>query len=324
MNFCLSTEMIDLHNQAPNRNQRECKFYWDEAYTLICGAGFTDIEIPYEPKWDFGGRSGIPRTLRSITTKFKTVKNYMNMLKDIGIQGISSVHLDPSMFCSGNADMYFGAMEHFAAEAIDFCRQAGTKFFILTATPPIAAIKALENMSGESESWADRFLEKNKQVIARLASDAAKNDVTLCLKNEYWGLLRGSKIIDYVRQIQSDLNGIPVLIDADTAQLQIAGENPSEFIKNNRSLIGTVHFSDTAFIDNDNVYASPSPEFPCGQATQIFKDLGQGNVAFPEIYQQLLKSGFHGPVIVNAKQTRDFPRSLLRARYYIGHTLHTK
>ena len=40
MHYCVSTEMIDLHHQMPNRNQRECKFYWDEIYTLICGAGF--------------------------------------------------------------------------------------------------------------------------------------------------------------------------------------------------------------------------------------------------------------------------------------------
>lgn len=324
MSFCLSTEMIDLHNQAPNRNQRECKFYWDEVYTLICGAGFTDIEIPYEPKWDFGGRSGIPRTLRAITTKFKTVENYMNTLKDIGIQRISSVHLDPSMFCQGNANMYFGAMEHFSAEAIDFCQQTGTKYFILTATPPISAIKALKNMAGENEAWADSFLEKNKQVIARLAAAASSRHVTLCLKNEYWGLLRGNKIVDYIQQIHAVSETLSVYIDADTAHLQIAGEDPAGFIQKNIALIGTVHFSDTAFIDTNNVYASPSPEFPCGQATQIFKDLGQGNVAFPEIYQQLLTSGFHGPVIVNAKQTRDFPRALLRARYYIGHTLHTK
>ena len=154
-------------------------------------------------------------------------------------------------------------------------------------------------------------MRKINRLLPLLASAAAKNDVTLCLKNEYWGLLRdGSKIIDYVETNTVGLKWHPVLIDADTAHLQIAGENPDEFIKNNLSLIGTVHFSDTAFIDNDNVYASPSPEFPCGQATQIFKDLGQGNVAFPEIYQQLLTSGFHGPVVINAKQTRDFPRSL--------------
>ncbi len=321
MNFCLSTEMIDLHHQAPNRNQRECKFYWDEVYRLICAAGFTDMEIPYEPKWDFGGRSGIPRTLRSITTKFGTVKNYMDMLKTIGIQSISSVHFDPSMFCSENADMYFGAMEHFAAEAIGFCAQTQTPFFILTATPPIAAVKALYPSDVPKKQWTDSFLSQNAKVIARLAQEAASKNITLCLKNEYWGLVRGHKIADYVKQIQAKASGVSVFIDADTAHLQIAGEDPAGFIKNNSQLIGSVHFSDTAFVDQNHIYASPSPEFPFDQATQIFKDPGYGNVRFPEIYQILKASGFTGTVVINSRQTQDFTRELLRARYYIDHIL---
>ena len=67
MKKCFSTEVVDLNNQAPNRNKRESKYFWDELYPLIGTAGFDAIEVPYEPKWDFGGRSGIPRSMRSIT-----------------------------------------------------------------------------------------------------------------------------------------------------------------------------------------------------------------------------------------------------------------
>lgn len=339
MNFCLSTEMIDLHNQAPNRNQRECKYYWDEVCTQICGAGFKDIEIPYEPKWDFGGRSGIPRTLRSITTKFGTVSQYMEILKHIGIEKISCVHLDPSMFCSGSMDMYFGAMEHFSREAIDFCEMAKVPVFTLTATPPIAAIRALSGnadgagaastvdggTTGAAMPSADAtFLEKNSAVIARLAAYAASKNVTFCLKNEFWSLVRGEKIADYVKSIRSQYPDAPVMIDADTANLAIAGTDPAAFIREQAGLIGAVHFSDTAFVDDCGAYASPSPEFPAGRATQIFKDLGQGNVDFPDIYKALKAMDFKGPVVINAKQTRDFSRALLRARYYIDHTLEAK
>ena len=361
MNFCLSTEMIDLHNQAPNRNQRECKYYWDEVCTLICGAGFKDIEIPYEPKWDFGGRSGIPRTLRSITTKFGTVSQYMEILKHIGIDKISCIHLDPSMFCSGSMDMYFGAMEHFAREAIDFCEMAKVPVFTLTATPPIATVRALVGNTdgagaastvdggttggaaaastvgggtaagtasldaGASMPSADTtFLEKNSAVIARLAAYAASKNVTFCLKNEFWSLVRGQKLADYVKSIRSQYPDAPVMIDADTANLAIVGTDPAAFIREQAGLIGAVHFSDTAFVDDCGAYASPSPEFPAGRATQIFKDLGQGNVDFPDIYKALETMDFKGPVVINAKQTRDFSRALLRARYYIDHTLEAK
>ena len=317
MHYCVSTEMIDLHHQMPNRNQRECKFYWDEIYTLICGAGFSAMEIPYEPKWDFGGRSGIPRTLRSINIKFQSVKNYMKFLKETGIKDIPSVHLDPSMFCSGTMDMYFNAMEHFASEAIGFCAQSGSEVFCLTATPPQAAVRAL-CPDTEIDRFIASFLEKNGEVIIRLAKQAADSNIKLCLKNEFWSLLRGSAITDYVKSLR---RSAPVYIDADTANLQIAGTNPAQFIAGNAGLIGAVHFSDTDFVDDAAAYASPSPEFPQAKATQIFKDLGQGNVDFPAIHEALQSCGYDGVVVINAKQTRDFSRGLLRAGYYMKHCL---
>lgn len=317
MHYCLSTEMIDLNNQAPNRNQRECKFYWDEVYTLICGAGFTDMEIPYEPKWDFGGRSGIPRTLRSINIKFGTVASYMKTLEEVGIHHISSVHLDPSMFCSQNMDMYLGIMEHFASEAIEFCEQAGSEVFILTVTPPQSAVKALCQGS-DMESFLTDFLDKNKQVLIRLAKKAANSNIRFCLKNEFWSLLRGNDIINYVKSLNEEA---PVYIDADTANLQIAGTDPARFIRDNQALIGAVHFTDTAFVDDSETYTSPSPEFPATRATQIFKDLGQGNINFPEIYGVLEDIHYDRLVIINSKQTRDFSRSLLRTSYYMKHSL---
>lgn len=321
MEFCLSTEMIDLHNQAPNRNQRECKYYWDEVYSLICGAGFSNMEIPYEPKWDFGGRSGIPRTLCSITTKFQTVENYMNILNQIGIESIASVHFDPSMFCSDNMDMYLGIMEHFAVEAIDFCEQTHTKVFILTATPPQAAVRALAGKDENIDEFFEKFLNKTRNVIVRLAALAKEKNIIFCLKNEFWGLLRGTKIIDYVKDINAQHKDICIYIDADTAHLSIANEDPVRFIRENQTLIGIIHFSDTSFTDSEEIYASASPEYPAGQATQIFKDLGQGHIRFPEIYNLLQQNKYQGTIVINAKQTRDFSRALLRARYYIDHTL---
>lgn len=315
MNYSISTEMVDLHYQSPNRNQRECKFYWDEAYTLICGAGFSSIEIPYEPKWDFGGRSGIPRTQRSIDIKFQSTRNYIDILKKTGINSISCVHLDPSMFCSGSTEMYLGAAEHFASEAIEFCAQAGCGIFTLTVTPPQASVIALCH-DGDVDSFISAFLEKTGEVIARLAQKASEKGIKLCVKNEFWSLLRGDKIVKYVQSLNA-----PVYLDADTANLKIAGVDPAEFIRENAALIGVVHFSDTSFTDDCEDYASPSPEFPRKKATQIFKDLGNGSIDFPAIYKTLKDCGYDGSVVVNAKQTRDFARGLLRASYYMKHEL---
>lgn len=43
MNICFSTEAVDLDRQAPNRNRRESKYFWDELYRLISAGGFESI-----------------------------------------------------------------------------------------------------------------------------------------------------------------------------------------------------------------------------------------------------------------------------------------
>ena len=99
MKYSFSTEVVDLDNQAPNRNKRESRYFWDELNHLMAAGDFHSMEVPYEPKWDFGGRSGIPRSMRSVTTKFGTVAGYMAYLQENGIDAIDCVHLSTALFC---------------------------------------------------------------------------------------------------------------------------------------------------------------------------------------------------------------------------------
>ena len=148
---------------------------------------------------------------------------------------------------------------------------------------------------------------------------AADSNIKLCLKNEFWSLLRGSAIADYVKSLKSEA---PVYIDVDTANLQIAGVNPAQFIKDNASLIGAVHFSDTAFVDDGDIYATPIPGISFKiRPHRSLRILVRGDVDFPEIYKALQACGYDGVVVINAKQTRDFSRGLLRAGYYMKHCL---
>ena len=47
MRTAFSLEVVDLNHQAPNRNKRESKYFWDELYGLISAGGFDYIEVPY-------------------------------------------------------------------------------------------------------------------------------------------------------------------------------------------------------------------------------------------------------------------------------------
>ena len=309
-----STEATDLNNQAPNRKKRESKYYWDEMYKLISAAGFSYMEVPYEGKWDFGGRSGIPRTLRSIRIKFGSMENYRKVLAKAGIAGISSVHMDPSLFCSGVMEMYFGAFGHYAEEAIEFAGQAEAESITFTATPCIHAVHALMKDRAQTTEAGDAlFLEKTKELIGSLAARADKAGVKLCLKNEYWGLLRGEAIVPFVKEFSGK-----VYLDVDTAHLQIAGVDVKKFIVENKDLIGTVHFTDTSFVDEQDAYLQALPEYPAKAAAKVFCDLGEGTVDFAGIRDLLEENGYGGQIICLCKDSYDVSRSLLRSRYVMN------
>lgn len=306
MNFSFSTEVVDLNNQAPNRNKRESKYFWDELYKLIGAAGFKQIEVPYEPKWDFGGRSGIPRSMRSITIKYGNVASYMQKMRETGIEEISCIHLDPSLFCSGMMEMYFGAAGHYASEAIEFAKEAGTPVVTLSVTP---CIYAVNNLMKDRENGTELFLGKTGELLTQLAAQAKEAGVKLCVKNEYWGLLRGDAVAGFLDSLDAE-----VYLDIDTAHLKIAGVDVGAFIKENADRIGVVHFTDTSFTDDQDAYLQPLPEFPAKAATKVICDVGEGQMDFKEIYRVLEDCGYRGDVVLNCRHSYDIYRSILRSR----------
>ncbi len=88
-------------------------------------------------------------------------------------------------------------------------------------------------------------------------------------------------------------------------------------IRDNPDLIGVVHYSDTAFVDDQDCYRQMSPEFPSVKASKVYRDLGDGNIDFPKIEAALNDVGYSGHVIVTTRNSYDVYRSILRARYYI-------
>ena len=308
MKDCFSMEVVDLDNQAPNRNRRESRYFWDELNHLIAAGGFTQIEIPYEPKWDFGGRSGIPRTRRSMEVKFGTVENYVSYLKENGIaDGIGCIHMNPSLFASsGILPMYLGAAQHFAQEAIGVAAEAGCGVVSLSVTPPYFAAQKLIG-----EGTEEAFLDQTVAMVTALAKEAEEKGVTLCLKNEYWSLLRGEKILSFMEKVPAG-----VKIDADTANLCIAGVSPAEFIAKNADRIGAIHITDTSFTDDQEAWKSALPEFPPKQATKVFRDPGDGSIDFGPVFEAVRNAGLDVPVVINPRNSYDISRSILRSRWF--------
>lgn len=314
MRTVFSTEAVDLDRQAPNRNKRESKYFWDELYPLIAAGGFKSIEVPYEPKWDFGGRSGIPRTMRSIQLKYKTPEAYKAYLESIGISSVESIHLDSALFCAGAPEMYLGALGHFAEEAIDFAKGLSCPVLTITVTPPMYDVNKLyENRPDMNE---DTFLDKLAELIDNLSKQAQEKGVTICIKNTYWGLCRGKRVFEFMKKLPET-----VKFDIDTAHLAIAGVDIKDVIKEAGNRIGVVHFTDTAFEDTQNAYSQPLPEFPAQGATKVFTDIGMGKIKFDEIVKVLQSVDYTGAIVYNCRNSYDVYRATLRTRSYINRVL---
>ncbi|NBC35093.1 TIM barrel protein [Novosphingobium sp. FSY-8] len=303
----ISLDLINRHHQEPNRNRYESRYFWEELYTLIATAGFTGIEIPYEPVWQFGGRSGVPMNRYCVNTKYGDAAGYRALLQTRGIARVTGITFDPNLFMrNDNLGFFFGATGHFAGEALAHAADLGADYFAIS---PSAYYGRIAQYHPDLDSQIEMFTQRTLDLLGNLASKAAELGVTLVLRNDYWGLFGGEKILPL-------LDALPdtVKLDLDTAHLHVAGIDAAGFARAHIGRIGCVHLTDTDFVDTAQIWKTPNPEFPANRATQVFRDPGTGSVDLTGIAALLDQLNYHGPVTCSARQTRDPFRALLRSR----------
>jgi len=159
------------------------------------------------------------------------------------------------------------------------------------------------------ESRMEDFAERTIKTLGGLAEQAGELGVALVLRNEFWSLFGGERILPIADALPDK-----VKLDVDTASLHVAGISPADFIDKNIARIGCVHLTDTDFVDSGEIWKTPNPEFPQDKATQVFRDPGTGSVDLVQIAALLDRLNYQGPVTVSARQTRDPFRALLRTR----------
>ncbi|MFN8346990.1 MAG: sugar phosphate isomerase/epimerase [Spirosomataceae bacterium] len=307
MKIGISLDMVNVHHQEPNRNRYESKYYWDEFYPMVVAAGFHAVEIPFDPFWIFRGGSGVPFTKYCVEVKFETVSCFVNHLRSYGIEKVAGIHFSPTIFMRNeNLDFYFGASGYFGGEAIRYAAELGCDYITVTPTPPYGLV---QHYHGKNENWEADFMERTLQLINHFAQVAKENGIVLSLRNEYWSLFRNQDFQRMISQLDDSIR-----LNFDSANLCIANQNPTEVLKNNVGKIGSVYLTDTAFIDDNEIWKTPLPEYPHHRATQVFRDLGLGNVNVNEFYETLRSIGYKGWAIVSCRQTREPMRALLRSR----------
>lgn len=305
--IAISLDLINRHYQEPNRNRYESRYFWEELYALVAASGFSAIELPYEPVWQFGGRSGVPFNRYCVNTKYENAANYRALLKASGIERVTGITFDPNLFMrNDNLDFYFGASGHFANEALAHAADMGAQYFAISTSPFYGRIAQYHP---DLETMREAFAARTTDLLRGLAGKADELGVTLVLRGEYWSLFGGERIFPL-------LDALPetVKLDIDTAHLFVAGISAQEFIAAQIDRIGCVHLTDTNLVDTRQIWKTPNPEFPSDHATQVFRDPGTGSVELTQIAALLDKLDYQGPITCSARQTRDPFRALLRTR----------
>lgn len=309
MKFSCSLHMVNLDYYELNRNQRDCKFFWEELFENIESADFHEIELPYEPFWESIGRNGIPFNETSLKNSYGRIAEFKEHLKKGGINNVSNLYFDPRFLASGGKTAYFDAYEANVKRAINEASELGVSDVVVTVSEEIGYLTYTAPKEKTEEAYLEEYRENTIAVLKKLVSYAAGKGVELSIKNEFWGLARGNEVDHY-------LSAIPELKYApDLAHLEIANIDIDAFLEKYISRINVVVFSDTAYNGIGDFYNKPCAEYPIdGDEQRVYCDLGQGRIDFAKHYRKLVELGYDKTVVFECKQTEDYCRALLRMR----------
>jgi sugar phosphate isomerase/epimerase len=229
------------------------------------------------------------------------------VLAESGVTSVVGITFDPNLFMrNDNIHFYFGASGHFASEALVHAADMGATYLAISPSPYFGRIAQYHP---DIEAQLESFTARTVEFLGGLAAKAEELGVKLILRNEFWSLFGGRRILPLLAQLPASVG-----LDFDPAHLFVAGIDPAEFLATNIASIGCVHLTDTSFVDTAQVWKTPNPEFPAHQATQVFRDPGTGSVDLKGLAEALDTLGYQGPIVASARQTRDPFRALLRTR----------
>ena len=305
MKIAFSLDTVNRSTQEPNMNRIALKFYWDELFKLVGAGGFEAIEMPFSamPKV----RSWDPFSPAQLEARYGGAESFRAQLAEAGITKVAGLFFTPAAAGPFNASNV-GSLEGFvhgmkfaAGKMLEMAKELGSEYVVISVSPETFAMSALLDKKEE-------LLDSLAAAYAELADQAG--DIRICIRNEFWSILRGAQMHDFMAKVDPRVGYC-----VDLAHVKIAGEDPVEFIRKAGDRIGCVTLTDTCFEDKDECWKGPSPLFPPTCATQVFRDLGQGEIDLKAVFAALQEVGFEGWATVDNKMSKQVSRGILRARY---------
>lgn len=316
MKAVASFGIVNADTSGPGAFLRAAKWYWDELTDMFAAAGFSSLMIPMVPNTENVSRNGAPICTASIRTRFGSPEGYLHYLNDKGIENVEAIGISAqsqynSLFETGlPMEKFFDAFYDHAKDTADALVQMHGSVLLVSPTPGIGFLnQAFDN----DEKKKEKFQADAAKCMNRIGEYCKKNGINMAIRNEYWTLIRGTGIDEFMKNLDPDL----VSYAMDPAHLSIAGADYMKYFEKYAAQAKTVCFTDTKFVDELDVYKTISPEFPQeGRLQRVYYDLGYGNIDFPEIYKVLKSVDFDGPVLLDSKYSLDIPKGVLRMRTF--------
>lgn len=316
MKAVASFGIVNADTSGPGAFLRAAKWYWDELSDMFPAAGFKSIMIPMVPNTENVSRNGAPICTASIKTRFGSPEGYLNYLNDKGIENVEAITISAqsqfnSLFETGlPMEKFFDAFYDHAQDTVEALQQFKGSTLLVSPTPGIGFLN--QEFNGD-KAKIQKFFSDAASCMNRIGENCKANNINLAIRNEYWTLMRGSGIDEFMNQVDPSL----VTYAPDPAHLSIAGADPIAYFQKYAKQAKAVCFTDTKFEDELEVYKTISPEYPQdGRLQRVYYDLGFGNMDFDKIYEILKTTDFDGPVILDSKYSLDIAKGILRMRTF--------
>ena len=290
-------------------------WYWNELCEMIGVCGYDGIEISFQA-WSFnGGRGAAPVCAAAIKTKYGSVANYQKFLKDCGIaEGLSGLHITAQNILSTMLEdncpreRIFERTLELAEETACVLSEAGSKDLIFSPSPMLGMFNGVFYGSEIIESYEEHIAE----TIAKMADMLSGSGIRLSLRNEFYGMFRGSRINGLMEKLPAS-----VLYSPDPTQLHIAGCDPEEMIRKYTGRLASVKMDDAGFVDTTGCFATAMPEAPQeGEKQRVYCTFGNGDVDMTGVYKALSEGGYNDWIVMESKQAFNIEKTMMKMQAF--------
>ena len=269
----------------------------------------------------FQGFDSFARYLPGRAAMFGSVKNYLDFLKERGMEKIVGVFHEYSYVSPTRAPHVRATHDNIFRDVENIMRinDAGWGWEMMI-TMPASTYWQVEPVTDEKlRAMADIWNRVGKLTIA--------NGIKTACHHEFWC---GLKTVDEMEKFYNWTDPQYVYYYCDTAQHQLAGNDPVKLYMKYHDRCCGFHLKDTHVQDTtEDFRMPPDPEAQAPHHTRWFWPMGEpaippygpGLVDFPALFKALKDYNYKGWVSVEHDGTSDYPESTCTAAWYIDNVL---